>query len=330
MNGHFMPTLSQILEWYSSSKFVFTACALPVVFSRPILKKLGINPESIDLMLNGLQGYLIGDLVSNIFISTGFETAIHEVMGHLILGCHMLYRYTNDNVPECVIPDIKKFQRILASPTLPEMYENFFSWLLGGTQGGGTYIGQPNGITKFGEYLGPEGRDAWFHITGSLPTLFLSTYNVNLGMNLRKSNPRLGWALIFFSLITNFSNSRYAWQAIGDSSCPPSVGVDSHDFIKFSKAISHITGLKESSIATATAAFMTFYIPLLTLYLYLKSKQVSPATGNTTHATNETVEKNQQKLGPTFFSTQGPVPSSDPGFERTPIIGFISNSSAAL
>ena len=307
-----MPTLSQASKWFHTTKTVFDVCAISLILSRPVLNALGIKTSSLDLMFKTLQGYWIGHKISNVFIDTGIELAVHEYLGHATLGCLMIYRYISQaNGPICYLPDIKRFERILNSTTLTEGYKNLESWLFGDRLGGSTTFGTPDGETKFGALLGPEGRDAWLSITGSLPTVILNACSVKVGMSLKNKQPRLGWSLISFGLITNLRLCHYALQAVGDPSYPPSGDINMHDFIQFSKAMSHITGLKDSTIATATAVFMTAYIPLLTLYLYRKTNKASLPNEKPANVT----ENNQQRSGLTFFSDQVPVPAYDPNFE---------------
>ncbi|MDF1757159.1 MAG: hypothetical protein P1U74_02540 [Legionellaceae bacterium] len=208
-----------------------------------------------------------------ICLSTGASVALHEVVGHGLLGIGLTSSYPSGSGPTYWVAGFDQFHRMEHAQTPASGIKEFFSWMFvphsdNGVSGttSRTSAVQPNGI---GNYLGVDGRSAWISIAGSVPGLFVNTLFVSAGMSIRKKHPRMALALIIFGLENSLIEASYAISAACMSNSALRENAShGHDFANFAVRMSSITGMSPSLIAISTALFWTGFVPLIALGIY--------------------------------------------------------------
>lgn len=215
-----------------------------------------------------------------IYRNTGASVALHEVVGHGLLGSRLTHNYAPGAGPEYWIGGFDSFDKMQNAHSVNEGFNGLFSWLFqehakDGAVGTASHgHGEPNAL---GRAMGEDGTDAWISIAGSIPGLLVSAMFVSLGMSLRKKHPALALSLIVFGFENSLIESTYAWTAASMSSSQLKENAQNgHDFANFAVRMSSVTGLNPSLIAISTALFWTGFVPLIALgiYFYQESKQV--------------------------------------------------------
>lgn len=228
-----------------------------------------------------LAGTALGLLGNYIYENIGAETALHEVVGHGLLGMRLTSSYPEGTGPSYWISGFDKYNAINNAHSSSKKVGSFLSWLfipqssqdgaVGRANRGPDY--HPNELAK---HMGVAGSSAWISITGSLPGLLVNGACVTGGMVLRKTCPTLGAGLVSFGLMNNLISCTYAWDAaIMSTSELKEAAQTGHDFANFANQMSLITGVSATAIAISTAVFWTSAVPLLGLgiYLYQRSHQ---------------------------------------------------------
>ena len=226
-----------------------------------------------NLIQEGISCYS-GALLATLSATTGATVALHEIVGHGLLGITLTQ--ASGSQPTYEIVGWDNFQKILHADSFKEGLFAFFHWLLPfgdlGGPAGVTHHGydKPN---ELGQAMGTEGRDAWISIAGSLPALALDTFTVAGGMQLRNRYPVLGNLMVGFGLMDNLSNSAYPISAAMMSERQMTAdGWAGHDFARFAVNMSHITGISAHDIAISMAVIWTAFVPMVALAAYLHSK----------------------------------------------------------
>jgi hypothetical protein len=219
---------------------------------------------------------------SYFYQTTGAGVALHEIVGHGMLGMRLTSSYPKGTGPNYWIAGFDEFHKVKHAKSPAAGAKNFFSWLFtqhsdhgvaGYANRGPNY--RPNALSR---YLGYHGTEAWISITGSIPGLIVNTTCVSTGMFLRKKYPALGMGLITFGFTNNLIEGMYAWSAASMShSQLVSQAAHGHDFANFAIQMSHITGFNSTLIAISTAFFWTGFIPLLALGIYLYQRRLIEA-----------------------------------------------------
>jgi len=223
----------------------------------------------------------IGAAGSYLYQTTGAAVALHEVVGHGILGMRLTSDYPHGTGPHYWIAGFDEFHKIEHATSPIDGIQKSCSWLFidhskNGVDG---YASQgpdyhPNALAK---YLGPYGTEAWISITGSIPGLVVNTACVATGMFLRHKYPSLSLGLIFFGFTNSLIDSAYAWSAACMSSSELQYNAATgHDFANFAIQMQHITGVHATLISLSVALFWTGLIPLVALgiYFYQNSHQI--------------------------------------------------------
>ena len=227
--------------------------------------------------LVGLGAAYLG---SHIYQTTGAAVALHEVVGHGLLGLSLTAHYNEGHGPTYWIAGFDQWHQVEHAHNATEGTQAFFTWLFipqskDGAAGTTSHEhGKPNAL---GNHLGPAGTQAWVSIAGSIPGLVVNASCVATGMFLRKKHPGLAMGLMSFGLINSLQEGAYAWDAAFMSSqALQKNAAHGHDFANFALQMSRITGLSASLIAISTALFWTGIIPIMMLgiYFYQASHQL--------------------------------------------------------
>lgn len=235
------------------------------------------KPNPYKYLAAGISG-MVGPYI---YQNSGAAVALHEVVGHGLLGCRLTHNYAPGEGPEYWVGGFDSFDRMQHAHSARDGFNGFFAWIFqdhanddgaAGTTSHGN--GEPNAL---GRAMGEDGASAWISITGSIPGLFVSAMCVSFGMSIRKKHPALALSLIVFGLENSLVESTYAWTAASMSNSQLHKNAQNgHDFANFAVRMSSITGLSPSLIAISTALFWTGFVPLIALgiYFYQQSKQI--------------------------------------------------------
>lgn len=221
-----------------------------------------------------------------ICMNTGASVALHEVVGHGLLGSRLTHNYAPGKGPQFWIGGFDALGKVEDAHSANEGVQNFFSWIfLDHNQNGvvGTASNGNGATNKLGESMGHDGLSAWISIAGSIPGLVVNTLLVSVGMSIRHKHPNLALMLIIFGFENSVIEGAYAWSAVGMSDAQLRANAQQgHDFANFAVKMSAVTGLSSSLIAISTALFWTGFIPLIALaiYFYQKSKQLDIVPDN--------------------------------------------------
>lgn len=222
----------------------------------------------------------VGMVAPWVCLNTGATVALHEVVGHGLLGSRLTHNYALGQGPHFWIGGFDAFNKIDDAHSANEGLQNFFSWLAfdhsqDGVVGWASHgNGEPN---ELGKSMGDNGTSAWVSIAGSIPGLLVNTLLVSVGMSIRHKHPNLALTLIIFGIENSIIEGVYAWTAVGMSDAQLRVSAQQgHDFANFAVKMNAITGINSSVIAISTALFWTGIIPIIALaiYFYQKSKQL--------------------------------------------------------
>jgi hypothetical protein len=216
-------------------------------------------------------GVSVGGLAAGFAGMTGVTVALHEVLGHGLLGIELTQQ--SGPAPTYRIGAWENFDKMLHADSFKDGLAAFFHWLFPFSDGDAGHANwspdssQPNGI---GQAMGPDGRSAWVSIAGSLPGLALDSLSVVGGMYLRKRSPVLGNLMVGFGLTDNLIGTGYAMSAalMSDSQ----LASTNNDFANFAVKMSDITGIPAHDIAIGTAFFWTAFVPLLAAAAYLHTR----------------------------------------------------------
>ncbi len=211
----------------------------------------------------------LGGLAAGFAGMTGATVALHEVLGHGLLGVELTQQ--SGPAPTYWIGAWDNFDKMVHADSFKDGLAAFFHWLFPFSDGdlghANCYPDQPNGI---GQAMGPDGRSAWVSVAGSLPGLALDSLSVVGGMYLRKRSPVLGNLMVGFGLTDNLIGTAYAMSAalMSDSQ----LASTNNDFANFAVKMSDITGIPAHDIAIGTAIFWTAFVPLLAVAAYLHTR----------------------------------------------------------
>lgn len=249
----------------------------------------GKNPIGNAEVLNTIKSSIKISTGSMIGISTcyftgitGPETALHEHVGHGWLGYRLTYNYGPGEGPTFQVDGWDNFKQIFKAGTLSDTLKAIWEFLIGNdiNRDGASGVtwespGTPNAL---GNAMGNDGLSAWISISGSVPTLLLTSASVAGGVAVQDKHPISGSALMTFGLMQHLMSSQYSWSAAGMSeSQMVSEAAQGHDFANFALRIGKITGVGAKTVAMTTAAAWTLFVPLVALgtYLYKRSRQNS-------------------------------------------------------
>ncbi len=273
-----MPLFFQLKENQSSA----SSTPINPVLKKGVIKKIETTraTQARKKATSTLVGLGTGYLGSHIYQTTGAAVALHEVVGHGLLGLGLTAHYNEGHGPTYWIAGFDQWHQVEHAHNATEGTQAFFTWLFipqskDGAAGTTSHEqGQPNAL---GNHLGPEGTQAWVSIAGSIPGLVVNASCVATGMFLRKKHPGLALGLMSFGLVNSLSEGAYAWDAAFMS--PQALqknAAHGHDFANFALQMSRITGLSASLIAISTALFWTGIIPVMMLgiYFYQASHQL--------------------------------------------------------
>jgi len=248
--------------------------------SRPEIAEIGKNVIPHLYTEKGLSTTRVGKEIGGIVAgsvgtvalqSTGVTVGLHEALGHGFLGIGL----TGDNSSATYQTNgWDRFTQMTHSSSFTSGIENFFRWLFtidSGQSGVTHYSGStPNGL---GIAMGPEGRDAWISISGSIPGLILDSASVAGGMLLRKKSPILGNLFVMFGLADSVTASSYTIDAATMSTSQMEQAAKTgHDFANFALKMSDITGIPATDIAITTATLWTVIVPLIAIATYVHTK----------------------------------------------------------
>lgn len=264
-----------------------------------------LTDEELFWYLSGLLGSGTGIISSYLCENTGMETALHEVVGHGMLGMRLTSDYLPGTGPTYWVSGYDRFKAIGSAETLSKKIKAFFSWLVvpppsqdgavGWANRGREY--HPNSLAN---HMGKDGASAWISVTGSLPGLGLNALCVASGMTLRKKHPGLGMGLISFGLFNTFIQSLYTWDAV-EKIYTNSTAIGGHDFVNFANRMSLILGMQPFTIALSTAFFFSGFVPLIAVCMYLSEKTHS--NESLKHQAPQQLSTMQQALGYVTAST---------------------------
>lgn len=230
---------------------------------------------------NVLGGAFIGNALAFLSTSTGVNTALHEYVGHGLLGLELTHDYPEGHQPIFQVDGWDNFKEIFKGESFSDVMQAIWRFLTSyDFNGDGA-----NGVTNYwnsdknalGEYMGKEGHDAWVSIAGSIPSLVCNSLSVAGGMALKDKAPLLGWSMVSFGVMQHLMTSSYSWSAALMS--PDTMiekAASGHDFANFAVNMSEMTGLSSKAIAIGTSVAWTSLVPALAigLYLHQKSQQI--------------------------------------------------------
>lgn len=231
-----------------------------------------IPRKKFNRSLGGVAG---GAVLAGLLETTGPLVALHEIVGHGLLGYEMTSQ--SGQSPTYVVDGWENLKAIGKAGSFKEGVIDFFQWITGhDTYGNGAlgmaYIppSNPNGM---GQAMGRDGRDAWISIAGSLPGLAVDTLSVVGGMHLRKRSPVVGNALVAMGLTDGIINATYPISAAVMSPSEMRQQAHSgHDFANFAVQMSHVLGVSAQAVAISTAMIWTGVVPIAALLAYLSTK----------------------------------------------------------
>lgn len=259
-------TPSQAIPQLFKERHVAAACRLKEYYALP--------REKIR-MLTGIMG---GDLLGNLIETTGPAVAVHEFVGHALLGMEMTNRYAPGQGPTYQVDGWDNFQAIGKAGSFQDGLIAVLNWLSGyDTYGDGasgkTYWGHPLGPNPIGKAMGPDGQSAWISIAGSLPMLAIDTLSAVGGVLLSRRSPTIGSMLATMGIVNSLGNSAYpisaALMSPAELQRPALAG---HDFANFANHMSPLLGMSAEAVAIATAAIWTPIVPLAALAAYLHTR----------------------------------------------------------
>src|ERR1700733_1495683 len=127
-----------------------------------------LTPESISSKMLDSEikqfgvGFFAGSVLSYLSSSLGFSTAIHEVVGHGLIGMHLTHDYTADNSPTYQVDGWDNFKSIVNAPTFLEKMQGLGRWLTSydaGNDGRAGYAQMNPNVppNSLGKAMGKEG-----------------------------------------------------------------------------------------------------------------------------------------------------------------------------
>jgi len=224
-----------------------------------------------------VPGIAVGSAVASLVTSTGLETAMHEVVGHGLLGLHLTHNYSEGNGPTYQVDGWDNLQAIWKADNFPDGLKEFGRFLIGhdrnGDGGGGVTQYRYHPPNELGQAMGSKGLSAWISISGSVPGLILNSLMVAGGMKLKEHEPTTGYMMVTFGLMQHLVSSGYSWSAavmsehelIGKAS-------HGHDFANFAIKIGDITGVSPQAVAISTAVLWTAFVPAIAVAMYCYQK----------------------------------------------------------
>jgi len=208
--------------------------------------------------------------------TTGLSTALHEVVGHGLLGFKTVYKYASGQGPHYWVLGWDNFREMFKAGSFKEWITDFFQWISSSNAkgiAGWANRGHPSGYTPAGQAMGTNGSSAWISLAGSLPGLALDSLAVVGGMCVRKRSPKVGSALVGMGLTDNLLSSVYPIDAALMSEAQlRDPHIPGHDFANFAVRMSNILHVPAQAIAISTAAIWSGFVPLLALGTYLHTK----------------------------------------------------------
>lgn len=246
---------------------------------KDILIKHGI-PHSTATNLAGLiHGYCIGATAGVEYMVSGASVWVHEVVGHGLLGGHLVHNYLPHQMPHYQIAAFDALREIPKASGPWDFIKKVYHWQTGGLRTPGEPLGRawvrggiPNAL---GHRMGPDGLKAWTALSGSLPALGINTSLGVAGVHLKEKCPTLGYALIFFALVDHLGASAYAWDAVFKSADRlKELEKSGHDFVRFGQLMSAMTGYRYRGVATLTAVLYSGFLPtfLILAELHVRSR----------------------------------------------------------
>lgn len=230
---------------------------------------------------DALGGAFLGNALAFLSTSTGLNTALHEYVGHGLLGLNLTHDYPEGQQPTFQVDGWENLKAIFEGGSFSEVVQAIWRFLssydFNGDGAAGVTHYWNSHKNELGEYMGNEGHDAWVSIAGSIPTLVVNSLSVAGGMALKDKAPILGWSMVSFGVMQHLMTSSYSWSAALMS---PETMLDKaasgHDFANFAVKLSEMTGLSSKAIAIGTSVAWTSIVPALAIGLYLnqKSKQL--------------------------------------------------------
>lgn len=234
----------------------------------------------INRLLPVATGGIGGFLFAYLSETTGLSTALHEVVGHGLLGLQLTHDYPPGEGPKYQVDGWDNFKTIWESKSFQEGLDAFGKWLTGYDRNGDGAAGVTkwNGSLKpneLGQNMGRDGLQAWISLSGSLPGLLLNTLCVAGGMKLKERHPAAGYFLLSYGIMQHLFSSFYPWSAAIASDQEfynAAVNGTSHDFVNFSAKIGNLTGADPKTIAITTASLWTAFVPAVALAIYFYQK----------------------------------------------------------
>jgi hypothetical protein len=124
-----------------------------------------------------------------------------------------------------------------------------------------------------GRALGEEGLLAWLSLSGSIPTLALTSSLTFAGVKLFEERPKIGAALLSFSFVLHSLTLKDLWSCVGLSyEALLEKGDLGNDFAAFATHLSKVTPFSSGFIASAQAIGWTLFVPLVALCTYLHNQ----------------------------------------------------------
>lgn len=238
--------------------------------------------NTLDHHIKLTQGATAGLAASYFTSVTGPETALHEYVGHGLLGFRLTHTYGPGQEPSYQVDGWDNFKQIFKSGSISDTFKSIGNFLIGhdynndgasGVAWNGT--GTPNAL---GQAMGKDGLSAWISISGSIPSLVLTSASIAGGVAVIEKNPVAGYALTSFGLIQHLMSSQYSWSAAAmTESQIIREASQGHDFANFAWRMSKITGVEATTVAMTTAVAWTLFVPAVALgaYLYKKSQRLA-------------------------------------------------------
>lgn len=223
-----------------------------------------------------LKSTLAAVLFYGIYNSTGVSAAIHECLGHGVLGYHLIFSYKDGvRLPSYYVAGWENFLAIGKGSGLGDKLSALFVFLTGYKNWGGkAYRG--NGIPNhLGKFLGRDGRDAWISLSGSIPHLIMHALIVVTGAKCFYRTPALGVFLLTFGIADHIFKAHYPISAtLMTVKQMAREAKDGHDFANFAIRMNKITSIASRKIAIVTAVAFAAFIPLVcALTFYFKRNE---------------------------------------------------------
>lgn len=235
---------------------------------------LGKVPPNLYSSSGGIAAGNLACLLSWLTIP---EVALHEIVGHGMLGYGLVYQKDSLNPPQYQVDGIDNLKALINAQSFQERVQEFGNFISGydrnqdGAAGYAT-ISNPK-VNALGAYLGPDATSAWVSLAGSLPCLAINTLSITGGMHLKEKSPFLGYFLMTYGLLGHINASAYPISAaLMNSDTIASSAMKGHDFANFAVRMSRVTGWTPQNVAITTAAAYSAVVPIAALVTYLYQK----------------------------------------------------------